>query len=893
MSIHDEYLKWQIDLEQKYGPKSIALVRIGDFYECYQYENTGKSFELSKLLNMVLTLRDKKKPHSKKNLYMVGFPKYMLSKHLSTILKNRYTVAVYEQEVGNPKNRFLDGIYSPSTFINQDIYSNNELMVIYIDEYFCPIKKESCKAGYVSHIDLSTGKNYIYEFYNYIYNEINYLLHSINPCEIILCQEKDSNLEIKEDILIHYKIKDKDNKIFGNIEYQKSFLEKAFNNDNPIEHIGLQNNGDLLYTYVTLIQFAYEHDNSLINRLYKPQYNIKSNNLIMNNDAIFQLNLIDNNNLTTKYSSLLKVIDKTKTNMGKRLIRTRLLNPITDISIIEERYNKIEKMIPIYEKYNNLENLCDIEKKWRKINLFKLEPNELYQLYDSFKIIIELLQISNDFTLENDIINNFIKYIDNNFDINTLQIKSNEVNNIYKKDIHKDIDKTLEDIKERKDFIHNIANRIAEYVDPKKKDVVKVINDKGVFCLSISSSKYRIYDNIKDTIEIKDFDCSKFDIRKNKTNVKLYHQDFEKKSSSVEYYTKKLNELIEKQYQLDLTYLIDSFTDMFHTVIDFISDLDVVFSSAKSSVLYKYCKPLINVEISNIKCKKIRHPIIERIIDEEYIVNDVLLDDNNSLLLYGVNSCGKSSYLRSIGTNIILAQAGFYTAATEFNYNPFKKLMTKISINDNLFKNQSTFVLEMNELKYIQNNSDENSLILVDELTAGTEIDSALAIVVESIRYLLNKKSKFVFTTHIYGVADYFNDEINIKHFDIDIENQNVIFNRQLQEGRGKKLYGIEIAASLGLNKEFIRNSFNLRNENIKGTKQFLNTKQSKYNKKKFVDKCEKCGVFENLHTHHIQEQHLADKNGFIGSMHKNIKGNLMILCQKCHMLIHEKDSKK
>ena len=883
MSLHEDYLKYQEDLQVKYGDKSVVLMQIGDFIECYQYESIGKTQELSKILNMVVTLRNKSIPHSRKNLYMLGFPKYMLSKHISTILRNNYTVSVYKQEINNPKNRYLEGIYSPSTYINQEIMSNNELMVINIEEFIDPIKKNVCKAGYVSHIDLSTGKNHIYEFYNSVENEINYLLHSINPCEIILCHEKTYDLEIKDGILIHYQ--DTDKKIYGDIEYQKSFLQKAFNVENPIEYIGLQCNGDMLYTYISLIQFAYEHDNTLINRLIKPEYKIKSDNLIMNNDAIFQLNLIDNKELNNKYSSLLKVIDKTKTTMGKRLIRHRLLNPLTDITIINERYNKVDNMIPIYKRYDFLQDICDIEKKWRKINLYRLEPSELLQLYDSFKLILDIITIDSNFTVCCSKILCLVEYIENTFNIELL--KSYDNLNYYKKGVYDKLDKVHDKININKDYIQNVGNIFASYIDPDKSDLIKVINDKTSYCLSVSTGRYKTLKNIMNDIEIKDFDKSKITIKTNKTNVKLYHPEFEKKSRSIEYYTSKLKKLIEEKYKETLDYIINTYSEMFSVVIEYISDLDVVYSSAKVVDLYKYCRPIINETLSShIECKNIRHPIIERIIDEKYIENDVLLDEDNSLLLYGVNSCGKSSYLRSIGINIILAQSGFYTSASNFIYKPFRKLMTKISITDNLFKNQSTFVLEMNELKYIQNNADEHSLILVDELTAGTEIDSALSIVVESIKYLLNKKSKLVFTTHIYEISDYL-DNINIKHFDMDIIKDNVIFNRKLKDGKGKKLYGIEIAASLGLDSKFIRNCYNLRNKNIKGTKYLLNPKKSKYNKKKFVDSCERCGDFNNLHTHHIQEQNLADNSGMIGSMHKNIKSNLMILCEGCHRLVH------
>ena len=280
--------------------------------------------------------------------------------------------------------------------------------------------------------------------------------------------------------------------------------------------------------------------------------------------------------------------------------------------------------------------------------------------------------------------------------------------------------------------------------------------------------------------------------------------------------------------------------------------------------------------------RKIRHPLIERIHpDSEYITNDI---DVDSMLLYGVNAGGKSSLLRSIGTNVILAQMGSFVACEKLEYRPFDHILTKIASTDDLYKGQSTFVYEMLELKKILTIANERSLVLCDELTAGTETFSAEGLVASALYMLLEKKIKFVFTTHLHGLIKYKDliKQLQIFHFKIDIKPDNIKYRYKLEKGSGDNIYGIEIAKALGLPSQFIKRALAFRMD-----MRLLKNKRSRYNKHVIIDQCEKCGSKENLHTHHINEQSKADSNGMIGHFHKNISHNLQTLCKDCHIDHH------
>ena len=148
---------------------------------------------------------------------------------------------------------------------------------------------------------------------------------------------------------------------------------------------------------------------------------------------------------------------------------------------------------------------------------------------------------------------------------------------------------------------------------------------------------------------------------------------------------------------------------------------------------YNYCKPIIDKDNDKafLNVIDLRHPLVEHLLtDEVFTPNNVCLgkDNNDTILIYGVNAVGKSVLMKSIGLCIFLAQTGMFVPATDMHYKPYTQIFTRILGNDNMFKGQSTVIVEMNELCTIINNSDENSLILGDELCSGTESISALTL---------------------------------------------------------------------------------------------------------------------------------------------------------------------
>ncbi|MDD2909280.1 MAG: DNA mismatch repair protein, partial [Candidatus Gracilibacteria bacterium] len=306
-------------------------------------------------------------------------------------------------------------------------------------------------------------------------------------------------------------------------------------------------------------------------------------------------------------------------------------------------------------------------------------------------------------------------------------------------------------------------------------------------------------------------------------------------------------------------------------------------------------------------------PIVETIEENGlFIPNNVILGDKalssldtevlynkendtlNGFLLYGINSAGKTVLSKSVGISIILAQAGMFVPATSLRLSLYDAIFTRISGSDNLVKGLSTFAIEMLELKNIFNRASSKSIVLGDEISHGTETVSGVSIVASTILFLNKLKCSFILATHLHQLDDI--DEISeLKtvsnvHLSIlyDEHKDTLIYNRVLQAGSGSSVYGLEFAKSLKLPKEFIDKAYEIRKRFDSSELELLNKKKlSNYNSDVYMSSCAICGN-KAIDTHHINEQNLADENGFIESFHKNHKYNLIPVCKKCHSDIHD-----
>lgn len=917
----DDYFVHQINFEKKYGKKTIVLMQVGSFFEFYgvsnDVEKIGDPQIITELLNIQLTRRNKAiLENSRTNCLMAGFPLNSLKRYNNILLSNNYTVVLIEQ-VSDPPNprREITQIYSPGTYIDEINQSDhNNIVSLYITEDNC-YKTGKCIFSFgLSSIDLSTGTNITYQcdmFYyekNAFLEEIYRFIESFNPKEIIINCTNTVKIKI-DDIrvkinninrVIHYQ-NGIEPAIF-NINYQNSFLKKIFPNHgilSPIEYINMEKKSYTLLSYIILLQFAYEHNEKIIDKIQLPRQWEYDEHLILYNNTIYQLNIIPTNssNSSNCNKSLFDIIQKTSTNMGKRLLKYRIMNPITNIDELNKRYDMIDffaKTGKINEIEKILNEIIDIERLHRKISLQMLHPYEFLNLSYSYDNINKLLKLVGNYEISDNTVllfNEFRKKYEDIFDMKEIGKYGllNIGNSFFKKGNFTEIDKIQDEIDTINLFFTKECDVLSNLIEP-GSDFVKLENNER--------EGYFFYCT-KKRADILLTKTNKYEVKKyNGSNVKLSNQTLIDYSDKLLALKDEIKNITKEQYLKNLIQFHNEYGDVLEQITKFIALIDVIKCSVKCAKIYKYNRPEIKDENNNksyFTAENIRHPIIE-IINEElnYISNDIELKHSecNGILLYGVNGSGKSSLSKAVGCNIILAQMGFYVPSSKFIFYPYKKIFTRINGDDNIFKGMSSFAVEMDELRSILKYSDNRSIVLGDEICKGTEETSALSIVSASIMRFCQNNVNFIMATHFHKLCDLecMKNIKNIKfmHLTIsyDTDLKTIIYGRKLEDGPGSNLYGIEIANYIIEDDLFIENAMKIRNHILNQETLILDDKVSNYNSKLYVDNCTICGVNGStypLDTHHIKEQNTFDKDDF----NKDKLSNLIVLCKEHHDLVH------
>jgi len=373
--------------------------------------------------------------------------------------------------------------------------------------------------------------------------------------------------------------------------------------------------------------------------------------------------------------------------------------------------------------------------------------------------------------------------------------------------------------------------------------------------------------------------------------------------------------LVKESYTQILQELEQRYSALLEKLISYIAEIDFAISGAICAKRYNYTRPEI-VEERCLEFVALRHPIIEsREENGIYVPNDIFLgkkqpdlyaehitlaasraEEVRGVLLYGINSSGKSSLMKGVGIAVIMAQAGFFVPATKLRFTMFDKLFTRIVSKDNLYKGLSTFAVEMLELKNIFNRANKYSLILGDEICHGTETESALAIVASAVIRLHEQGAFFIFATHLHQLTTLKEIEtlkaiiflhLGVQYNELD---DKLEYNRKLEIGSGSSLYGLEFAKSLHMDTTFIKQAYALRKKmsgEYNDLELLKRQKRSKYNKSMFLTKCALCNKpVEDVH--HIKAQMFADEEGNIDHFHQNHRFNLIPLCKEHHKKVHE-----
>jgi DNA mismatch repair protein MutS len=941
------YFKLQRLFEKKYGKNTVVLMEIGTFFEVYEVNNdieqVGKAKEIAELLNIQLTRKNKSiLENSQENPIMAGVPAISLEKHLARIIsEQKYTVVLVRQRGVPPKvSRYVDTVVSPGTnfdfVLNQDENNITSLVVEQIKGIYL--------VGY-SAIDVTTGKCFYNEVHGtsedkfYALDEVfNYMnMHKTNE---VIVTFGDKNINQKE--LIDYLELNLKTFHIGSftpkISYQNELFKNVFNIKSlltSIEHLDMERVPLSTEALAILIDFVIGHDSSIVQKLSQPIKLDVSKYIYLGNNALEQLNIIE----TTHNPSLIKLINNTSTAMGKRLLKERLTHPVKDSKELLRRYALSKELYDYHAPIENeLANIYDIERLTRRIKLTRLHPFELNYLYDSLLSIKEVVSFMENYKFITPPcslaqLQMFIDSIESTFDLSVsgkFMLKDVECNMVCG-GINVQIDEFNKENEELYSKLELLREHIFTYINSTDSKYVSINRlDKEGFFLSMTKNRYNlIREELLNSHIIIDDELllfKDFNVKTQTTSVKISCKFTDSISDRYVHNLRKIIELNKLVFKEKLAEFEVKFSTLLEELVQFIAEVDLTISNIKTAKKYNYVCPTIvktKDDENFLELTDLRHPIIEA--NEEqgiYVPNDIILGElslaksehkdnvviknsnpinlnNNKMhgvLLYGINSSGKSSLMKSIGIAVILAQAGFYVPAKSMRFSIFDSVFTRISGADNIAKGLSSFAVEMLELKNIFNRASKQSLILGDEISHSTETMSGVSIVASSILKLSKLEAIFVFATHLHQLPEI--EELkklkNIIPLHLSViyedEEDKLLFDRKLKYGSGSSMYGLEYAKSLHMDKEFLSVANDIRKkltDDYSAVERLTNKKSSKYNKDVFVSSCVICGRACD-DVHHIKEQARANKDGFIGHVNANHKYNLIPLCKQHHKMVHD-----
>jgi len=789
MMMHHQQIKAQY-------PDCILFYRLGDFYEMF-FEDAEIC---SRELELTLTGRD---CGDGNRAPMCGVPHHSAEGYLARLVENGHKVAICEQLTLPEKGKKLVErdvvrIVTPGTKMDSSMLDESK------NNYIACIYKEKDNIG-VSIIDISTGRFVVTEFNNdNILSNLNDYLISVLPSEVIL----------NEEMLDYYNsLSCVQNKFLPNAQvYSSNNFDYATN----LETLKTQLNTDSLKTYnINNRQYAIISAGALLNYIFETQkrkllhisdieYFYSTNYMQIDANSRKNLELIESSKERKKRGSLYWVLNKTKTSMGARLLKTYIEQPLFDEKIINNRLNAVEELVKnivLRGKISDiLYNIYDIERLCGRISYNNLLPVDCILLKNSLRFIPELKSLLANFKSKN-----LTEIFENLYDFgNIVEVLDRAIvdkNNQTQEDKRKDTESIKYGYNKQLDEYIDIAFSGKTWI----RDLeVKEKEKTGIKNLKISHNKVFGY-----FIEVLNSQSAlvpyNYIRRQTLSNAERYITDELKEIEEKIINADSYKEILEKELFDEIRNVLLAQIEKIKRTARAVAKLDVLLSFANVAVENNYSKPIINKNNTNIEIIGGRHPVVELINKkEDFIPNDTILNntDNRTMIITGPNMAGKSTYMRQVALITLLAHIGCYVPATSAKICLTDKIFTRIGASDDLSMGQSTFMVEMIEVSNIIKNATNNSLIILDEVGRGTSTFDGLSIAWSVIEYISkNLSAKTLFSTHYHELTELESVLDGVKNYQVSVKeyNNTVIFLRKIKRGGASRSFGIEVASLAGL----------------------------------------------------------------------------------------------
>ncbi|AGI27179.1 DNA mismatch repair protein MutS [Candidatus Portiera aleyrodidarum] len=770
-----QYLK----IKNKY--KNILLLyRMGDFYE-FLFEDAHQA---SALLNIQLTSKGK---YNNKPIPMAGIPSHSINTYLKRIITTGISVAICEQipnkKTNNKKliERKVIRVITPGTIYEEHLLDENK------DNLILSIIYQNNIWG-IAWLELTTGDFGVLEVNNQ--QKLILELERLNPVELLIPSSTQTlpPLPIKKSIINHINEEYFHYQNAYNILYNKL---KIKNIDTKL-HNGVSAAGAIIHYINNNKIYNLSHINHLI--FEKNKYNL-------NIDRTTKKHLeIDINVNGKQENTLFSVLNTTMTNMGSRLLKKWINNPITNYKLIELRQNAIQIIINndlIYILKKNIKKIGDIERIITRIALKKATPIDLIKFKNALKAFPKIKNILNIILKTNQhiksILNKIYIYI---FIYPHIELLLHDalIDNpphairdgyVIKSNFNLKLDTLREIYNNSEKYIRNFENK--EKIRTGIHKLKINFNKLNGFFIELPKNKKTNYKIPKEYIKNKTL----------KHSERFYSKELqsfenlliESKTNSFEYETNIYNKIIN--------IIIHNIKGLLKTS-KAIAALDVITTLSERAISLNFCKPIINKNKIGIKIIEGRHPIIESVNKHQFIPNNLYLNNKSNIkIITGPNMGGKSTYIRQNAIIVLLTYIGSYVPAKYAEIGPIDKIFTRIGSYDDLSAGKSSFMIEMQETANILNTATFKSLVLLDEIGRGTNPTEGLSIAWACLEKLIQIQALTLFSTHYFSLTQIEKKFQQIKniHFNALITNNKITYMYNINQGATHNSYSLNVAS--------------------------------------------------------------------------------------------------
>ena len=769
-----------MEIKDKYKDE-LVFYRLGDFYEMFFDDALIASRELELTLTGRVAGLEEKVP-------MCGVPHASVKTYIEKLVNKGYKVAICEQledpryTKGMVKRGIVD-VISKGTIADNDLLNDKDTSYIASILFFSD-------SILLTILDISTSYLATISIENNEETLINEILE-LNLKEVILVDNLNTNLInlLKNTYNVEVTI----NSEFLWDKY-KTLLES-------IPDARVKSGVAHLFYYLDVRQLKDLSHITKINYLHKNDY------LEMDIHSIRNLELVETLRLKERTYSLVWLLDKCKTAMGSRKLKSWMLNPLKNKDKINERYDKIEKLNNEFIIKDELKNLLyevyDIERLSGKVINGSLNARDLLQLKNSIKVMPmikeKITTLGFDYSLETH--EELFKLLDASIvDEPPISIKEGYM---IKTGFNSELDELRNIRSGGKDFVAAFEAKVKEETGIKS---LKVGFNKvfGYFIEIPNGSKNLVKDEYH------------WERRQTLTNCERYiSPELKEKESMI------LNaeeNIIDLEYKIfcDIKNIVKQEVPHLNATADVLGELDALVSLSVCSEEYNLVRPNITDE-HIIDIKNGRHPVVEVVSKLEYVPNDCELDNGvNTLLITGPNMSGKSTFMRQLAIIVIMAQMGSFVPCESATLPIIDKIFTRIGASDDLVSGESTFMVEMKEARNAIHNATANSLILFDELGRGTATYDGMSLAQAILEYISdNIKSFTLFSTHYHELTRLDKKYKNIKNVHVSaVENGNEItFLHKVKNGAVDKSYGIHVARLAKMPDSLLKRADEILNE--------------------------------------------------------------------------------